>query len=276
MGTPEVIEVLGSEGDDQFARSARTWLGDNSIAAVALGMALMTAAGYCVHRSWLFGWYQAAGIPEFAHAWSVQDVVMQGVTNLSVWLFGLLAVVLTGVGVYLEFAAFDWAERWFDRYLASRKKGRNGIDVDANDKPRKARGKLGAHVALCGLFVCGAALMYCLIALAVILFSGQPRKMGHAQYLEMQKAAEKTLVAATSADGASKVAADVEEAREYMLERYRYVRTTVGTGDAAQRNCGWLVLQNGEHMFLLTRSGPLFLSASGLGFSWAPTKIGEC
>lgn len=271
-------ELTACENDvqrsDSSASAAQAWLRDHSVAAVAVGVTLMAAAGYCVHRSWLFGWYQASGIPSFAHSWSVQDVVMQGITNLYVWLFGLVAVTLMGVAIYIEVLLIAAAEKWLDRYLARRKKASD--EVGDEEVPRKTRGKLGTHAAICGLFVAGAVLLYTLIAFAVFLFSAQPRKLGHAQFVEMEKAANITIKGAVPSLGARPTKQEVEDASEYMLARSRYVQTMVGFGDAAERHCGWLVLQNGEHMLLLTRSGPLFLSASGLGFSWRPTKIEDC
>lgn len=267
--------VKDDKGYASFAQLVRAWLRDHSVAAVALGVTLLAAAGYCVHRSWLFGWYQAAGIPAFAHGWSVQDVVMQGILNLSIWLFGLLAIAIVGVMLYLEFLAINWAEKLLDRYLAKRRV--RSDDDEEEERPQKVRGKFGAHAAICVLFVASAALLYCLIALTVFLLSAQPRKLGHAQFLKMERTAETTMKAwMHSSKPGTTVDKEVEDANEYMRASYRYVRATVGQGESGVRHCGWLVLQNGEHMLLLGRNGPMFLSASGLGFSWTPVKLEEC
>ena len=65
-------------------RNARGWVRDHLVAVAALSITLLAAGGYSVHRSWLFGWYNAAKVPPFAHSWSVQDLVMLGVVNLDI------------------------------------------------------------------------------------------------------------------------------------------------------------------------------------------------
>jgi hypothetical protein len=275
MHSDSNVAADGERGKELLGGSIRAWLRDHSLAAVALGVTLLAAAGYCVHRSWLLGWYQAAGVPAFAHGWSVQDVIMLGVLNLRVWLHGLGSVAVAGALVYLEFVAVAYAEKWIDRKLGSRKKHR---DATSSTRRLGSKFKLAiAHVSVCAMFIVGAALLYFSIFLMVYLFSAQPRNLGREQYLELQKAAETTIRAAMKLPTSEAPEAnDVKEATDYMLARHRYVQVTVGIGDVTRHHCGWLVLQNGEHMLLLTRSGPLFLSATGLGFSWTPTKIEDC
>lgn len=268
--------VAGDGSDREVLGGALSaWLRDHSLAAAALGISLLAAAGYCVQRSWLLGWYQAAGVPAFAHGWSVQDVIMLGVINLEVWLHGLVAIAVTGAMLYLEFVAAACAEKWIDRKLGSSKKRRQ--EGGAEKVRSKMTRNLIGHASVCAMFVAGAALVYCSILLMVYLFSAQPRRLGHEQYLEMKQAAETSIRAARKrpmSDAPSDQ--DAKVAHDYMLSRYGYVQVTVGIGESAERQCGWLVLQNGEHLLLFTRNGPLFLSAAGLGFSWTPTSIDNC
>lgn len=258
------------EGGGLLGGAARAWLRDHSVAAVALGVTLLAAAGYCVQRSWLFGWYQAAGIPPFAHSWSVQDVVMLGVLNLKVWVFGLGAVALLGVVIYVELVAFAYAESKLSELL--QRKVRQEVQDESKKKLPQALQRLGAHTAVCAMFVLSAALLYCLIALAVILFSSKPREFGREQYLEIQGAAEK----AFKTSNAPRDLPMAAEGKSFMQAKHQYVQVSVGIGESTSRHCGWLVLQNGEHMFLLTRAGPLFLNSSGLGSSWQPVDMEKC
>lgn len=274
MQSNEGIAVDGNERE-VLGGAISAWLRDHSLAAAALGITLLAAAGYCVQRSWLLGWYQAAGVPAFAHGWSVQDVIMLGVINLQVWLHGLVAIAGTGAILYVEFVAAASAEKWIDRKLASSKKRREeGV-------PEKVRSKMTrnliGHASVLAMFVAGAALVYCSILLMVYLFSAAPRRLGHEQYMETKQAAETTIRAASKPQTIDTTSdQDAKVAHDYMRSRYGYVRVTVGIGGSAERHCGWLLLQNGEHILLFTRTGPLFLSASGLGFSWAPTSIDSC
>ncbi len=256
-------------------RNARGWVRDHLVAVAALSITLLAAGGYSVHRSWLFGWYNAAKVPPFAHSWSVQDLVMLGVVNLDIWAEGLLALTLLLLAVYWLFAAAPWMEQGI-AYLvekaekASAKKERPAKPLS---KPMHVAIWFIQHALVCAWLAMCVLLLYLLITFAVLLLASNPQKRGYEAFQGLQAHAD----ASFQVEPAMKDQGQKSAAIEYLHKRYSHVSLAVdSTRSDAPVACGWLVLQNGEHVLLLTRDGPTFISTTGLGFSWKRVDVGSC
>jgi hypothetical protein len=247
--------------------AAKQWFRDHVVASAALSVTVLTAAGYCVHRSWLFGWYQAAGIPAFSHGWSVQDVVMLGVLNLEVWAFGLFSVTLCAVAIYLLVVLAVHLDERLSVWLARRN---SEVDEEGELTSRMRRLRRGLlHIGFCVWLAATMSLVLAVIAFGAWLLSSQPRSLGIEQFKKLQAMVQVGFNEDEA--GASR------EALAHLSERYSYVQAQIGLGGAdSPTRCGWLVLQNGEHLLLLTREGPLFVSATGLGFVWKRVAVQTC
>ena len=256
-------------------RNARGWARDHLVAVAALSITLLAAGGYSVHRSWLFGWYNAAKVPPFAHSWSVQDLVMLGVVNLDIWAEGLLALTLLLLTVYCLFAAAPWMERGI-AYLVEKAEeafAKRERPAKPLSKPVHVAIWFIQHALVCAWLAMCVLLLYVLITFAVLLLSSNPQKRGYEAFQRLQARAE----ASFQVEPAMRDQGQRSAAIEYLNKRYSHVSFDV---DSARRDgpvaCGWLVLQNGEHVLLLTRDGPTFISATGLGFIWRRVDVEAC
>ena len=270
------VKQLPHSADNSAAiealRGIKIWAKDHVVGALALCVTLLAAAGYSVHRSWLFGWYQAAGIPPFSHGWSAQDVVMLGVLNVQVWAIGLLAVTGLALMVYLGLVSTNYLERRLDKWLS------NLADKLVDTAKEKTwMPALVTHASMCVVIIWSSVLVLCVILLATKLLYSQPRELGREQFEQTLARASHSFAVVEDAMGrGTGLALERAEAIEALRRSHGHVRATVGVTQGAPSYCGWLVLQNGEHMLLLTREGPLFLSTSGHGFSWRPVALDEC
>uniref|UniRef100_UPI001A7E3A54 hypothetical protein n=1 Tax=Calothrix sp. FACHB-1219 TaxID=2692778 RepID=UPI001A7E3A54 len=129
------------------------------------------------------------------------------------------------------------------------------------------------HALVCAWLAMCVLLLYLLITFAVLLLASNPQKRGYEAFQGLQAHAD----ASFQVEPAMKDQGQKSAAIEYLHKRYSHVSLAVdSTRSDAPVACGWLVLQNGEHVLLLTRDGPTFISTTGLGFSWKRVDVGSC
>lgn len=118
--------------------------------------------------------------------------------------------------------------------------------------------------------------LLCVVLMLGYLFYDKPRELGREQFTTALERAARSYQSDAATEGDLAAQSSRLQAIEELQKSHQHVRVSLGGPSGSTQHCGWLVLQNGEDMLLLTRVGPLLISAAGEGFSWSTAPLNEC